>query len=107
MMTMARSFVSSLIPAAKASSFRTSLTAVWQTAALSGIVTGASARLAAQGCIGPLSSPATILVMGDFQELAVHANQWSATAGFQWFQSKRDFIGDQEVTQRYDQMVNE
>ena len=34
------------------------------------------------------------------------ANQWQASVGFRWFESKRVFVYDQEVTQRYGQMVN-
>jgi hypothetical protein len=65
------------------------------------------ARLFAQGCIGPLSSPGVAMMEGDFQGISVGADQWTGTAGFQWFQSKRVFSGTKEMPQLYDQMANE
>jgi hypothetical protein len=61
----------------------------------------------AQGCIGAPNCPNMVLIESDFQGASLGANQWLASAGFRWFQSKRVFSGDQEIPQRYGQMVNE
>jgi len=75
--------------------------------ALAIALTVAPGRLAAQGCIGVRNTPGAVLVEGDFQGVSLGANTWLGSAGFRWYQSKRDFIGDEEVTQRYGNMVNE
>lgn len=43
----------------------------------------------------------------EMQTVSLGDNEWLVSVGFRWFESKRDFVGDEEVPQRYGMMIND
>ncbi len=65
-------------------------------------------KVLGQGCIGLRSTSCSVHSMGDETSGgSPGAGDWQASVAFRWFESKRDFVGDEEVPSRYGMMVND
>lgn len=65
-------------------------------------------QVLAQGCIGLRSTSCAVHAMGEEGSRGPPGpGDWQAGVAFRWFESKRDFVGNQEVPSRYGMMVND